>query len=149
MFRIETVEPLAPDRAWLRCFVSGERYSFPGPCTEDNQWTMRAKSYKLEDIVGRYLIKLTLASDGSHFIEERHDGKLVSSKAPVSGFVSPKQEIRTYGPMFGALHPDGALAVCFGREKLREACEDKPCADLNDVSTPRSDSDTDTRFREY
>ena len=110
---------------------------------------MPAHLFQLQEIVGRYLIKLMLASDGSHFIEERHDGKLVLSKAPVSGFVSPKQEIRTYGPMLGVLHRDGALEVCFGREKLREACEYKPCADLDDVSTPRSDSDTDTRFREY
>ena len=135
-------------RAFLRCSLSGSLYSFPGVCTKKNQWTMPAHLFQLQEIVGRYLIKLMLASDGSHFIEERHGGKLVLSKAPVSGFVSPKQEIRTYGPMFGALHPDGALAVCFGREKLREACEYKPCADLDDVSTPRSDSDTDTRFRE-
>ena len=109
---------------------------------------MPAHLFQLQEIVGRYLIKLMLASDGSHFIEKRHDGKLVFSKAPVSGCVSPKQEIRTYGPMLGVLHLDGALEVCFGREKLREACEDKPCADLNDVSTPRSDTDTDPRFRD-
>ena len=110
---------------------------------------MPTRKFQLEEIVGRYLIKLMPAPDGSHLIEARHrDGEFVLSEAPVSGFVSPKKDIRTYGPMLGVLHPDGAIDVCFGREELREASEDKPCADLDDAPTPRSDTDTDTRFRD-
>lgn len=99
------------DRVFLKSSISGHYYSFPGVSTANNKWTVPTR-FQLEDIVGKYLIKLMPASGGGHLIEARDgEGNFVFSEAPVSGFVSPKKEVRSYGPMLDMVHPDGALLL--------------------------------------
>jgi hypothetical protein len=117
-------------------YVSGERFAFAGPSQAENQWTVPCKAFHAQDIVGHFLVKLKPSAAVNGFeLARDSDGQVILSST-VQGFVSPKNEIVKYGPLWVLHDDDGLVPVMFG--DVQCAYEDVPCCSLSDISTPRS-----------
>ena len=99
---------------------------------------MLCKIIFVQNIVGRFLLKLKLSSavNGFEFARDS-DGQVILSST-VQGFVSPQNQIVKYGSLSILHDGDGLVPVIFGDVQLTEAYEDVPCCSLSDISTPRS-----------
>ena len=91
---------------------------------------MPARTFLIEDLVNSYLL-------GIEFGAIKYEGDApVLSRARVSGVIDAQNQIRLYGTLASAAHPDGTVRVKFGAEVLQEQWEDVPCPSLDDVETP-------------
>ena len=119
---------------------NGERYAFAGVGSTKNDWAIPCRAFRIEDIVGQYLLKLEESCDGSGLVVQRDATKKpLLSNAPVSAFISNKDEIRTYGEL-SAIAKGEVVFVDFGFEKLKECYEEVPPLDVTEVKTPRTPS---------
>ena len=120
---------------------NGERYAFAGIGSTENDWAIPCRKFRIENIVGQYLLKLEESCDGSGLVVQRDATKKpLLSNAPVSAFISNKDEIRTYGELSAIAKGEMMVFVDFGPEKLKECYEEIPPLDVTEVKTPTTPS---------
>jgi len=90
------------------------------------------RAFRAEDILGKYLVKLTRQQEGWALLRDETTGELVLSPAPVSAFVGGGGRPYMYGTLARIANDEGMVFVNF---------EDIECEDLDGVTTPISDED--------
>ena len=149
--RARAENPVKVITHWVKIinWRSGERYAFPGVGSPENDWAIPCRAFRIEDIVGQYLIKLEESSEESGLLVRRDATKKpLLSNAPVSAFISNKDEIRTYGEL-SAIAKGEMVFVDFGFEQLKECYEEVPPLDDPEVKTPRTPSSPRTPSPEH
>ena len=129
--------------------LTADRYALPGVGEADN-WTVPTGAFNVEDLIGKYLVKLERADEPGKYKLARTpapDNQLLLSPLPVAGAISKDARIRCYGPLRPLSNEDGDVALMFGATPMRETFEDKACGNVDDVVTPRSSDSDDGRFR--
>ena len=66
-------------------------------------------------------------------------GRPTLTERPVAGFRDRTNRVRCYGNLGMIANEAGMVAVVFGDEPFLEESDSKPCGDVRDVATPRSD----------
>ena len=89
--RARAENPVKVITHWVKIinWRSGERYAFPGVGSPENDWAIPCRAFRIEDIVGQYLIKLEESSEESGLLVRRDATKKpLLSNAPVRAFIS-------------------------------------------------------------
>ena len=148
--RVAVLRISAPQRrVALVHALTADRYALPGVGEADN-WTVPTGAFNLEDLIGKYLVKLEPADEPGKYKLARTpapENQLLLSPLPVAGAISKDARIRCYGPLRPLSNEDGDVALMFGATPMRETFEDKACGNVDDVVTPRSSDSEDGRFR--
>ena len=120
--------------------VHGERWCFPG-VGKPPEFLVPLRAFRAEDILGKYLVKLTRQQEGWALLRDEATGETVLSLAPVSAFVGGDGLPYMYGTLARIANDEGAVFVMFNAKSPPPYFEDIKCADLGGVTTPRSDED--------
>ena len=118
---------------------NGERY-----CLQDvgeaPEFLVPVKAFNAEDMLDKYLVKLTRTEKGWAELLDETTKKRVLSRAPVSAFAS---EHHPYlgGSLASIANEHGEVFVKFSHKREIGHFEETPPADLALVRTPRSDED--------
>ena len=135
--------------------LTGERYALPGVGEADN-WSIPTGVFHVEDLIGKYLVKLEGADEPGRYRFARTpapDNQLILSALPVGGAITKDAKVRCYGPLGPLSNEHGDVALMFGATPMRESVEeDTACGNLDNVMTPRSSDASDSgdsapRFR--
>ena len=120
--------------------LNGERYRLQ-EVGEAPDFLVPVKAFKAEDILDKYLVKLTRTEKGWAELLDETTKKPVLSHAPVSAFAGDG-DLCLGGSLASIANENGEVFVKFSREREIARFEETPRADLSRVSTPRS-SDED------
>ena len=148
--RLAVLRIIVPQRrVGLVHALTADRYALPGVGEADN-WTVPTGAFNVEDLIGKYLVKLERADEPGKYKLARTpapDNHLLLSPQPVAGAMSKDARVRCYGPLGHLSNENGDVALMFGAAPMRETFEDKACGNVDDVVTPRSSDSEDGRFR--
>ena len=122
-------------RIRLKSALAGQSYSFPGVCTHENGWTLPDNAFMMQELLGKKLIPLAADEDGVLKMTKAADGGYELT-APVSGFLTPKGDVRKYGHFSAIVNEHGDALVMFGTDVLHEESFDVPNGSLSTVVTP-------------
>ena len=108
--------------------LNGERYRLEG-VGEAPDFLVPVKAFKAEDILDKYLVKLTRTEKGWAELLDETTKTLVLSHAPVSAFAN---EHHPYlgGSVASIANKHGEVFVKFSHEREIAHFEEKPCANL-------------------
>ena len=120
--------------------LAGERYCFPGVGNPPD-FLVPVQRYQAQDIMNSYLVRLLRIQEGwaIHRNAETRDPTL--SPSPVTAFIGKDDRPYQYGCLAKIANEEGTVFVMFGDTPLPVSFEEKECGDLDDVETPRSDTE--------
>ena len=121
----------------------GDRWCVPG-VGHPPGFLVPVHKFRAEDMVGRYLVKLTWQKDEGWAPLRDETKFLVLSPRPVSAFVGKDRRPYMYGSLALIANDEGMVLMNFDHVSPPAHFEEKACAALDGVSTPSSDED---RFR--
>ena len=101
-----------------------------------------------EEIISQRLHLLAWTENGWEKRLDETSGMPLLTEKPVAGFRERTNGIRCYGNLGVIANEEGMVAVVFGATPLREESYAKPCGDVRDVDTPRSDG-CDHKFERF
>ena len=101
-----------------------------------------------EEIISQRLHLLAWAGNGWEKRLDETSGMPLLTEKPVAGFRDRTNGIRCCGNLGVIANEEGMVAVVFGATPLREESYAKPCGDVRDVDTPRSDG-CDHKFERF
>ena len=109
--------------------VHGERWCIPG-VGKPPEFLVPLRAFRAEDILGKYLVKLTRQQEGWALLRDETTGELVLSLAPVSAFVGGGGRPYMYGTLARIANDEGVVFVMFDHVSPPAHFEDIECADL-------------------
>ena len=112
----------------------GTRYSFAGIGKPEDEWSIPIDKFRIENIVGQYLIQLEEGNEGLVLKKERDE--VVLSQAPVVALIAPDCTVRSVGCLAEVTDKKGFVHVLFGHTRLPEQVDEILPADVSDVKTP-------------
>ena len=117
----------------------GRRYALPD-VGEAPEYAVPTRAFQAEEIISQRLHLLVWTEENGW---EKHldktTGEPLLTESPVSGFQDRTKRVRCYGDLGVIANEEGMVAVFFGAEPLQEPYFSKPCCDVSDARTPRSD----------
>ena len=120
--------------------VHGERWCFPG-VGQSPDFLVPVRAFQAEEILTKYLAKLTKQQEGWALLRDEASGEPVLSPAPVSAFVGGDGRPYMYGSLARIANREGMVFVMFDHVSPPAHFEDIDCVDLDGVTTPPSDED--------
>ena len=120
--------------------LNGEFYAIPEVGRDEN-WTVPLRAFpEVQDLKGKYLWKLEpVPGDQNQQLQPSRlkSGAYVFSEAPLCAVLDSAGEPCCYG----LLQPDksGWISFVLGNDRIQEKWYEVPCADVDEVPTPRSD----------
>ena len=129
-----------PSHVSLVGATHGERWCFPG-VGKPPDFLVPVRAFRAEDILGKYLVKLTRQQEGWTLLRDEATAQLVLSPAPVSAFVGGDRRPYMYGTLARIANDEGMVVVMFDHVSPLAHFEDIECVDLDGVTTPLSDED--------
>ena len=90
-------------------------------------------------IISQRLHLLAWTENGWEKRLDETSGMPLLTEKPVAGFRDRTNGIRCYGNLGVIANEEGMVSLDFGDEPLLEESDSKPCGDVRDVATPRSD----------
>ena len=107
---------------------------------EAPEFAVPTRAFQIEEIISRRLhILVWTEENGWKKQLDKTTGEPLLTESPVSGFQDRTKRVRCYGDLGEIAHEEGMVAVFFGAEPLQEPSFSKPCCDVSDARTPRSD----------
>ena len=116
-------------RVRIRHALSGNRLCFPGPATAKNEWSVPGQIFKVGELLGRNVLNI----EGGKALE--------NEQLTVSAVLTREGEIAPGSFFLQEVDRDGWVFVLTGPSILPFKglkCEEKPCASLDEVKTPRT-----------
>ena len=110
-------------------------------CRKPPEFLVPLRAFRAEDILGKYLVKLTRQQEGWALLRDETTGELVLSPALVSAFVGGGGRPYMYGTLARIANDEGVVFVMFDHVSPLAHFEDIECEDLDGVRTPISDED--------
>ena len=120
--------------------LAGERYCFPGVGNPPD-FLVPVQRYQAQDIMNSYLVRLLRIQEGWAIHRNAETREPTLSPSPVTAFIGKDDRPYQYGCLAKIAKKEGMVFVMFGDTPLPVSFEDKGCRDLDDVDTPRSDTD--------
>ena len=109
-----------------------EHYALPGVgCAPD--FAIPVRAFLPDKIVGQHLC--VVDSFTGEIRRDERDGKPVLTEK-VSGYVDRNNKSRRYGLLNEIAQADGSVHVMFGPTPVVEEFEERPTADVSEISTP-------------
>ena len=127
--------------------LAGQRYCFPGV---DNppDFLIPVRSFQAEDIMNKYLVRLLRTEEGWAIHRNAETGEPTLSRTPLTAFIGKDGHPYRWGCLAKIATEEGMVFVRFDETPLPVGFEDNKCEGLDDVHTPRSDTDSrGDRFR--
>ena len=88
-----------------------------------------------------YLVRLLRIQEGWAIHRNAETGEPTLSPSPVTAFIGKDDRPYHYGCLAKIANEEGTVFVMFGDTPLPVSFEEKECGDLDDVETPRSDTE--------
>ena len=133
-----------PIRVALVNAISGERWAFADIGKDGDNFTIPSWRFQVEELTTKrkiYLTKLVLdETTGMYQIARDSQGRIIQSEAPISCVLSKSGKPVQFGNLAAHANDKHEVRVMFGEETVPEEFEDKPCTDVRDVPTPRSNA---------
>ena len=130
----------------LRGIVSGTHFALPGIGAPPD-FKVPVRAFRAEDLVGKYLVAVGWNEVGEYNYKRKEPGGEVErSQAPVSCFIptkpKPGQEaaIYSYGCLLEVADAESWVGVKFAYHEEKLPAIVRPCADVQEVATPRTPS---------
>ena len=120
--------------------LAGERYCFPGVGNPPD-FLVPVQRYQAQDIMNSYLVRLLRIQEGWAIHRNAETRKPTLSPSPVTAFIGKDDRPYQYGCLAKIANEEGTVFVMFGDTPLPVSFEEKECGDLDDVETPRSDTE--------
>ena len=117
------------NRVWLRHALSGNMLCFPGHATAQNEWSVPGQTFKVGELLGRNVLNI----EGGKALE--------NEQLTVSAVLTREDEIAPGSFFLQEVDRDGWVFVLTGPSILPFKglkFEEKPCASLDGVQTPRT-----------
>ena len=133
-------EHYKPSHVSLVGAAHGERWCFPG-VGKPPDFLVPVRAFLAEEILAKYLAKLTKQQEGWALLRDEASGEPVLSPAPVSAFVGGDGRPYMYGSLARIANREGMVFVMFDHVSPPAHFEDIDCVDLDGVTTPPSDED--------
>ena len=133
----------------LQSALAGERYGLPGVGDASNDFAVPTAKFGIQDIVGRYLVRLQNTPTGGLAVERKkrsagntnnEKDSVVLSRAPVCHLLDRLGKKRTHGNLEALADEQNFVRVYFHQTKSCEEWFDVPCANTDDISTPETPS---------
>ena len=119
---------------------AGERYCFPG-VGQPPDFLVPVRSFQAEEIINKCLVRLLRTQEGWAIHKNAETGEPTLSPSPVTAFIGKDGRPYQYGCLAKIANEEGTVFVRFGDTPLPVSFEEKECGDLDDVETPRSDTE--------
>ena len=119
---------------------AGERYCFPGVGNPPD-FLVPVQRYQAQDIMNSYLVRLLRIQEGWAIHRNAETREPTLSPSPVTAFIGKDDRPYQYGCLAKIANEEGTVFVRFGDTPLPVSFEEKECGDLDDVETPRSDTE--------
>ena len=125
----------------------GQRYALPD-VGEAPEYAVPTRAFQIEEVVSQRLHRLVWTQNGWEKHSDEESGKRLFTEKPVARCWDRDKRVRCYGNLGTIANEEGMVAVVFGATPLREESYAKPCGDVRDVDTPRSDG-CDHKFERF